>query len=222
MKRLGVSLVVLATALVPVAAASARGHDLKPERVRLTAADNALAKRGVVVPAWLPAGWKRSAPSPSSDETIVCKEYEADLSRFTITGNAKSAFEHPSGVKVDSEVEVFASQAQATADLRVQTDIRFARCFRALLLGQFSKSLGPGASVTVTAARATAPPAGERSGAFRLVVTASRGGVTVVKVYIDLVMFQKGRSLGYLSFLSVDKPVSGLAAPLARGMASRL
>jgi hypothetical protein len=101
MKRLGVTLVLCLAALAAAAAAAVAGPlgDPHREQERLTAADMALAKRIALRATDLPTGWRRTPVPPDNDE-FKCPGFDPDLSRFTITGKAQSAFTHPGGAQV--------------------------------------------------------------------------------------------------------------------------
>ena len=221
MKRLGVSLVIV-VALVSAAAAPAA--DPRAEKERLTAADNARAKRGVVVRAWLPPGWTRTAPTPDGDEDYDCPGYDPDFSAFTITGKAKSAFKHPSGSELESEVAVFKSRAQASADFRLTMKPGLVSCMRTVMLDEIRKSDQAGQLDVSISARMTSPPRiGERSSGFRVVVRMrpANGAAAPVTLTVDGLAVQKGRSIGFVMFTAFAKPFAGQVA-VARAMAARM
>lgn len=218
MKRLVTSLLVLAVALAAVATAGAA--DPREERRQLTAADNTQARRGVVVRSWLGPGWTKTAPSADTDDDFTCPGYNPDFSRFTITGEAESAFKHPSGASLASGVSVFPTRTQALGDFRLGAKPQLAGCLRTFLVNMF-KSDDSGATYSVTARVVPAARVGERSIAFRVVVQVKVAGRPAIPLYGDFHVFQKGRSQGFLFFMGIMKPVTG-QVPLARAMAARM
>jgi hypothetical protein len=221
-KRL-VAPLVLVVALASTATALAA--DPRAEKERLTAADNALAKRAVFVREWLPPGWTATKPTADSDVDYNCPGYNPDFSALTITGKAKSAFKHLSGAEVESEVAVFKSRAQAVADFRLGMKPGLMRCVRSFLLRELAKSGNAGKLDLTVSARMTSPPRiGEQSGGFRVVLSmkpANSPAATAVKFYMDVLVVQKGRSMAFAFFSSLAKPVAG-QLPLARAMAARM
>jgi hypothetical protein len=221
-KRLGVLLVI---ALTLVYAAAALAANPRAEKERLTAADNALAKRAVVVSGWLAPGWTRTTPSPDSDEDFSCPGYNPDFSAFTITGKAKSAFKHPSGAELDSEVAVFRTRAQAVADFRLTMTPGLARCMRTALLEEIRKSGdAAGVDVSITSRMTTPPRMGERSSGFSLVIRmkpVNGPAGRSVTLYMDALVVQRGRSIGFLLFSGLSNRVTD-QVPLARAMAARM
>jgi hypothetical protein len=222
-KRLGVSLVAVAAL---VSATTALAADPRDEKERLNAADNALAKRAVVVRGWLPAGWSRSAPSPDSgSDNFRCPGFNPDFSRFTITGEAGSAFKHPSGAAIASDVAVFQTRAQAVADFRLSLAPGLARCMRTTLLNEFRKEdYAKGLDVSVSVRMTSPPRIGERSEGMRVAVRMSpKKGVAgrTVTLIMDALAFQKGRSFAFLTYMSASGPVTA-QVPVARAMAARM
>lgn len=210
--------IVLLLALVALPAAQA-GGDPRAEQERLTAADTALARRAAVNASDLGAGWLR-APTSSSDERVNCPGFDPDFSAFTITGKAQSAFQHPSGASVVSAVEVYATETQAVGDFRLGAKPALGRCLGRALEQELART-GGGLSARVSSARvAAAPNVGHRAAAWRVVVTIRARG-TSVRLYLDVLGVQRGRSIVGLFFTSATKPFPGQVA-LARRVAARM
>lgn len=214
--RFALLLVVVAASLGVSAAALASG-DPRDEKERLTAADNALARRTVVTARDLGSSW-RPAPTSSSDERIQCPGFNPDYSAFTITGKAQSAFVQGSGASVVSAVEVYATRAQAAGDFRVGAKPALARCYGRSLARELGRA---GFTTNVVSARMVAAPrVGELRAAWRIVLTASVG-VTRTWIHVDVVGAQRGRSIAALVFTGIGEPLAGQAA-LARRVAARM
>jgi hypothetical protein len=214
MRSAAALLVVLA--LVPVAIA---GTDPRLEQERLTAADMALARAATLQRGDLAGGWRRMTATPQDGTVPSCPGYRPDFSKFTITGKSQSAFQHVGGATILSHVEVYRSRAQAVADFRLGTQPPVARCLGRLLEEGLGGAQGFTAKV-VSSRQVTAPRLGERSAAYRVVAEVTASGTTV-KLYLDMVVIQRGRSIGGLFFTGAFQPVEGQAA-LARAVAARL
>jgi hypothetical protein len=203
-------------ALVPAALA---GTDPRAEQVRLNAADNALARRATVQSGDLSARWRKVAAGADESEVPTCPGYAPDFSRFVITGKSRSAFQNPTGAAIVSSVEVFRSRSDAVGDFRLSTQAAVARCLQRLLDKAFAGVDGLEAEV-VSSRRVPAPSVGERAAGYRLVAELSAPGASL-KVYIDVLVFQRGRSIAALFFTGAFEPVPG-RTPLARTVAARL
>jgi hypothetical protein len=210
--RLASLVVVLVFGLALAATASAGPRD---EKERLTKADTALARHGLVRQSDVP-GW--TALKMPLSHGPRCRGYNPDFSRFTITGKAGAGFTHGAGTAIGSAVEVYASAAQATGDFAAGVRPAFLSCFSAKLARQFAKS---GLAASVASRRASSSPRlGARSMSWHIVFRLSVAGRSV-RYYVDLYGFQVNRALGSISFQSLGKPIPHQAA-LARLMATRL
>lgn len=212
--RLAAAVVLLA--LVPAALA---GTDPRAEQLRLTAADNALARRATVQAGDLSAGWRRVPAGADESEVPTCPGYAPDFSRFVITGKSRSAFQSGVGASIVSSVEVYRSRRDAVGDFRLGTQPAVARCLKHLLDKAFAGVESMDAEV-ISSRRIPAPKLGERAAAYRLVAELTANGVSV-KVYIDVLVFQRGRSIAALFFTGAFEPVGGRTA-VARAVAARL
>lgn len=219
---LSLSLVRLAAVLILLAlvpAAALAGTDPRAEQLRLNAADNALARRATVQAGDLSAAWRRVPAGANESEVPSCPGYAPDFSRFTITGKSRSAFQQPTGASIVSSVEVYRSRSDAVGDFRLGTQPAVAGCLKRLLDEEFA-DVGAVKAEVVSSRRVPAPRVGERAAAYRLVAEVGVSG-TSLKVYIDVLVFQRGRSIAALFFTGAFEPLPGRAA-LARVVAARL
>lgn len=211
-----VVLVTLAALLVGAGTASAR--DPRLEQQRLTPADMRLARTAVLKRADLAAGW-RSLTIPSSEgERLSCPGFDPDFSAFTITGRAVSGFAHPDGASLTTAVEVYRSRADAAGDFRVGTQPGVVRCLRSLLADSFGGGAVP--LRVKSARRVAAPRLGERTAAYRVVAVLTANGRSV-PLYLDVLVFGRGRSLASLLAVSAYNPLRDRVV-LARTMAARM
>jgi hypothetical protein len=206
---------VAALAVVPVALAG----DPRAERQRLNAADMALARKATVRASDLTPGWRRMPVGNVAGEVPRCPGYAPDFSRFTITGRSRSAFQHPAGASIVSSVEVYPSRAQAVGDYRLGTQPGLARCLRLLLDRDFAAMPGVDARI-VSSRRVPAPALGERSAAYRLAAEFRANG-RVIRLFIDVIALQRGRSLAAVFYTGVYEPVADRAS-VARAVAARM
>ena len=210
---------VLAALLVLsfAATATAAERDPRREELRLNAADNALAARIAVTRADLGAGW-RAARVPKSEEQTTCPGFNPDLSRFTITGKATTAYGHTAGASVVSAVEVYESRAEAIGDFNAAAKPAVARCLKYALERSLRAS---GAPARVTSARVfAAPRVGEQRIAYRVVVLVAVNGAPF-RMYVDVVVLQRGRSIVALFFTKAERPLAARSR-VARAVAARM
>jgi hypothetical protein len=209
------ALAVLAVLALAVAT-SAAARDPRDEKLHLTKPDMALAARLALHRAMLASGWTATKASPFGDDSSrkQCAGMNFDLSAFTITGHREAAFARSGGQQVESDVEVYASRAQARGDYVV--GFRHLKAATACLVKglQIGARQG-GATVSgVRTRRSTVSSLGERS--FTVSVAAKMaGGGNSVPLYFDLVDFQRGRAQVAVTFWSLGRPLGGRLA-LAR------
>jgi hypothetical protein len=206
MRRFGVLGIVLVCSLI--VSAIALGGPPRLEQKRLRPADVALAKRTTLRGADLGRGWTRRQPSRPSNELPTCPGVDMDFSMFTITGTAQSAF--AAGVaSVESQVEVFESRSDAARDFRKATSAPVLRCLGRLLREEAAKA-SPGARV-ISSRLLSRPRLGERGVLYRVVmeVPIDTGRL---RVFVDIVGFQGGRTAVALVFSSAYMPVRGALA----------
>jgi hypothetical protein len=214
LRRLAVIGPLLACGLL--AATVAQGGPPRLEQKRLRPADMALAKRVTLRAADVGRGWTRTTPQRPSTELPTCPGVDMDFSRFTITGTARSAFELR-GATVESQVEVFKSRADATGDFRKGTSAPVLRCLGRWLRDEAEKQ-APGVRI-VSARLLSRPRLGDRAVLYRVVMNVPTQAGTV-RVFVDLLGFQRGRTAVTLSFGSAERPLGGQLTP-ARKVLSR-
>jgi hypothetical protein len=213
MRRTAAIALLLMCALL--VSASAHAGRFRPEQKRLNPADVALAKRTTVRVSDLAAGWARRATPESPDAPLNCPGVDVDFSRFTITGTAKSKFER-SGASVESFVEVYKSRADAAGDFWKASRPGVLACIARLLDTEARRD---GRSRVLVARSLARPRVGEQALAYRIVlsVATDRGAV---RVYVDFVGFQRGRTAVLLAFTGAQAPIPGQVL-LARVVAAR-
>lgn len=211
--------VALAAAVVAslACAVTAAARDPRLEQLRLNAADNALARKIAVKQSEVGPGWRKVA-IPDSNEQLTCPGFNPNLSRFTITGKATTAYSQPTGASVVSAIEVYESRADAAGDFRAAATPAVARCLKFALEREFAAGSVP---VRVRSARVVAAPRlGDRRIAYR-VVAGIDTGAQVLNVYFDVIVIQRGRSIAALFFTAPLRPLPR-QRPLAARVASRM
>lgn len=210
----GLVLVVAVFALASTAAfAATNPHN---ERELLRPADMALARRATIKATDLVSGWKRM---PVAGDESKCPGFDPDFSAFTITGKASSLFVQLGGGAVLSAVEVYKTRAQAVGDFRTGAKPAFAKCLRYAFEKDIARGAG-GTAKTKWSRMVAAPRVGERSALYRLVGTLSVRGQTI-RVYMDVLAFQRGRSVTALISSGFGGRLSGQTT-LARVIAARM
>ena len=212
MRRL---LIVLALALVVAAPAAARNPRL--EHLALRPADMEGARNAVLRASDLGTGWTGKVEDARDDSAPDCAFQ--DYSKFTITGQAQTRFSQR-GASVVSRVEIYKSHADAAGDFGVDTRPRTAVCEGRAIRAGFAKQ-APGMTVSLTSAKkVAAPKVGERSVAFRIVLTLKQQARTL-RLYIDLIGFVRDRAAASVVVVAPATPAKG-AASLARVIDARL
>jgi hypothetical protein len=203
LRRLAVIGMLLAFSLL--VSAVALGGPPRLEQKRLRPADVALAKRTTLRAADLGRGWSWRQPSRSADELPTCPGIDMDFSMFTITGTAQSAF--AGGVATaDSQVEVFKSRSDASRDFRKATSTPVLRCLGRLLRDDAAKA-SPGARVN-SSRLLSRPRLGERAILYRVLMDVPTD-FGRLRIFVDIVAFQRGRTAVALVFSSANAPVRG-------------
>jgi hypothetical protein len=210
-------LVVAAAVFVLGTAAALAASDPHKERERLRPADMALARRATIKAADLVSGWKRMPVG--SDDDSKCPGFDPDFSAFTITGKASSLFVELGGGAVLSSVEVYKTRAQAIGDFRTGAKPAFAKCIRHAFETGVARGAGETAK-TISSRMVPAPRVGERSALYRLVGTLTLQGRTI-RVYMDVLAFQRGRSITALLSSGFGGRIRGQTT-LARVIAARM
>jgi hypothetical protein len=212
---------VLVAALVAVTAAVA-APDPRDEQRRIAPADQSLARAGLLRRADLRAGWRKVTDRPDNSDDTRCPGYNPDMSAFTITGEAESHFRHAAGGSIDSFVEVYSSEGDARGDFRAGAKPALAKCLRKVITDEIESDTS-GVQGTVVSSRMLRTPricGCSGTAAYRL-VTEVRSGNRRVRVFMDLLVFQKGRSIGGLMITTGLTPLRDRLV-LAQLMANRL
>jgi hypothetical protein len=222
MRRLRLAAVLL-VALSPAAGAGA-ANDPRDEQERPTAADTAFARRVVLERADLGPGWVLgpALSGGEANEPFSCPGFDPDFSAFTITGEAETSFRHAGGAALFSLAEVFPSRAQAAGDFRTGAKPAVAGCLRFLLERELAAAAdrAPFRMRVASSTMRRAPGIGERAVSYRVVMRVEAGDRSL-PVYVDVLVFQQGRSLGALMAIAPLQPVpaqSRLAAKMVARM----
>jgi hypothetical protein len=214
LRRLAVIAALLACSLVVSAVALAGKPRLEQKRLR--PADMALAKATTLRASDLSRGWvRRPAQKPRTD-LPTCPGVDMDFSGFTITGTASSRFEQQAAT-IDSHVEVFESRSDASRDFRKATTAPVLRCIGRWLRQELTKQI-PGARV-LQSKLVSRPRVGQQAIHYRVVLEVQTGS-GALRVYVDLLAFQRGRTGVSLTFGNVAAPRRDQLA-VARSIAAR-
>ena len=211
------ALAAAAALLALAVAATAAARDPRAETLRLNARDSRAARAALIKPADLRGDWQRTTSS-AEDSVPSCSGYRPDFSRFTITGKAAADYKTAIGEGLTSSAEVYASHADATADYKLGTKPQVASC----LAREIEKAAASDPTVqakTLVAKQVAAPRIGERSARYKLVLRFT-GPAGSLPIYVDAIVFQKGRTLALLMTVGVSRPITNGTA-LARRMYSR-
>jgi hypothetical protein len=200
---------------LPVGALAQASGRFRPEQKSLRSADVALAKRTTVRAADLSSGWVRTAPNQSPDQKLDCPGVDLDFSRFTITGTARTKFEQ-AGASIESYVEVYKSRADAAGDFRKGSQPGALACIARLLDKEARRD---GRSRVVAARSLADPPVGDQAMAYRIVLSVATDS-GAVRVYVDFLGFQRGRTAVLLAFTAARDPITR-RVPLARTVVAR-
>lgn len=214
LRRTAVIALLLAGSLLVSAVAVAGKPRLEQKRLR--PADMALAKQTTLRGTDLSPAWRRQTPEKPRDELPTCPGVDMDFSAFTITGQASSAFAL-SAATIDSRVEVFKSRSDASRDFRKATTAPVLRCVGRWLRQEIVREL-PGARI-ISSRLLSRPKVGARAILYRLVMEV-QSGAGPIRVFVDLLGFQKGRTHVTLTSGSPNAPIRGLLS-VARSVAAR-
>jgi hypothetical protein len=209
---------VIASLLVGMLLVSAVALGAKPrlEQKRLRPADMALAKRTTLRASDLSRGWTRKTPQKAGNELPTCPGVDMDFSAFTITGEAASAFGLQAAT-IESRVEVFESRSDASRDFRKATTAPVLRCVGRWLRQELTREL-PSARI-VSSKLLSRPRVGERAILYRIVMEVPTAAGRL-RVFVDLLGFQRGRTHVTLTSASPGAPIRGQLS-VARSVAAR-
>lgn len=174
----------------------------KAPREQLVVADVALARKAVLQPGDLAPPW-RAFRAPEQ-KAPGCPANAPDLSRFTITGRASSAFKTGRGGQTYSEVTVFANAGQAALYFEATSNRTVLGCIRDGVKRNLNRS---GFDPTVMYARLLRqPPVGAQTTHYVLAYAVKLPDGTRQEYPVDVLTFRAGRAVGALAYNFVFSP----------------
>ena len=207
----GLSIIVALAFLLAPAAGAAKS---KPPTsgVHHTVAGTAAARRSLLRLSDLGAGWSKGT-TPKQVGVLTCGSAAPTLAGVIEIGSAITPTyrESSSGPFVSEATYVYGSAAQATLFWAHVSGRAALACLAKGVAGGSTKVV----SFRVTREQALPAPAGKRSAAYR-VVGEAKTGLQKVRVYVDVVLVQRGNAIAEISWSSFADPV---AASLERGIA---
>jgi hypothetical protein len=173
----------------------ARKVDPHAPRERPVAADMAAARNAVLRSSDLSAGWKEVRASAKGGNG--CPENDPDVSRFTVTGEAQSAFKGGQS-RIESRVKLFANGGQAALFFEATSNQTILRCIRDGIKRTLRKA---GLRPRVAYARfEEQPPVGARTAIYVVGYVLTLADGRTLDYPVDILTFQIGRAVGALSF----------------------
>jgi hypothetical protein len=179
---------VLLACVVGLAIAGTALADHQDPQKRITSADQARARAMLLKQSDFAPGFKTDPASNEPDPHIDCPPSvgEADL---TLTGDVEGSLFTRGVVSVQSIAQIYESVADASASWRRGTSAAGLDCVRELLRREFAKE-----KIRFVSLREVAfPRVGQRTVAYRIVLSATEGQVTL-KLYLDLVVVMHSRA----------------------------
>jgi hypothetical protein len=182
-----------------IATVAAAARDPWDPRTKIRTADQAKAKATLLTRDDLGAAWSGGPRNPISFKAPTCPAQRPNDGDLTITGHAESVFSNGNGgIQIDSDVEMFPTEAQAKA--------RFVRFMQAKLFSclkyDLAKSLGGVTGMTfLKPTRVDLPKVAERMGAFRVPILVKSGSQTVT-VDADFIFLGVGRAQIYVNVIA--------------------
>jgi hypothetical protein len=207
---------VATTALAITASAYAEKHT-----VRIARADQAAAKATAIHLSDFTAGsgWTTAKPSPDDDD-VSCASFDPRQADITTTGHASSAFEHPSGLRVESDVEVVRTARMLRLDWqRTVADPRMLPCLREIAAGAAKGTRVRVVSIT----RVPFPRLAPYLSAYRMRTRVPVNGGSL-DVLTDIVVFGTGRvelSLMFTGPYAIRDAITAAEARYVRAMLGR-
>jgi hypothetical protein len=200
---------------------AAAPQNRRAPREHLVAADMAIARKAVLRPSDMQPVWERVRLS--TDAGPGCLQNNPDLSRFTVTGKARSAFEGGQS-RIESRVRLFANAGQAALYFEATSNRTILRCIRDGVKEALRKA---GLQPRVMYARfQKEPPIGSQTAHYVIGYELTLQDGTRQSYPVDMLTFQVGRAVGALSFNFVPSEDGSRPCPCelehARLVASRL
>jgi len=165
--------------------------------------------------------WRRVRPPAITGPG--CPQNDPDLSRFTVTGKARSLFK-AGGSRIETRVKVFANGGQAALYFDATWNRTVLRCVREGVKGDFRRA---GLRPRVIYARLlNEPPVGSKTVHFVIGYMLTLKDGTKQAYPLDMIAFQSGRAVGLLAFDFIPSFDGSRPCPCeldhARVVASRL
>jgi hypothetical protein len=191
-------------------------------QIKLTAADQAAARRIVLRLADLGGAWTGGSIKPDLNDALVCASYHPKQSDLVVTGAAESKFS-VTGAQLDSVAQVFRNPTMVETDWkRSVLNPQLPTCLRETLAGNLSST-----QKLVSLGRVPFPDGhGIHGREYRLVLDEIASGATVRGI-LDLIIFSRGRSElslttigGYADRASISKVERVLAGLMLTRAAS--
>ena len=208
---------VLLACVVGLAIAGTALADHQDPQKRITSADQTRARAMLLQQSDFAPGFKRDAASNQPDPHIDCPRSisEADL---TLTGDVEGSLFTRGVVSVQSIAQIYESAADASASWRRGTSAAGVECAKRLLRRVFAK----GQLRFVSLRKVPFPRVGQRTVAYRVVLSGNEGQVTF-KLYLDLVVVMHSRAHAQVIAGSALQPVpKAEQVRLARIVAGRM
>jgi hypothetical protein len=187
-----------ATLVATLFTAVADARDPWDPRTKVRRADQQKAAATVVTQGDLGSGWTGGARKPTSFKAPTCPAQRPNDGDLTLTGHAESVFSNGNGgIQVDTDIEVFPNEKQATARLVRFQQPKLFSC----LEYDLAKSIGGSGTTILKPVRLDFPKLADRVGAYRVPVVVKAGSQTVT-VDADFIYLGVGRSLIYVNVVA--------------------
>jgi hypothetical protein len=203
--RRGIAALVALGALVTAAVALAGGH----EQIKYTKADQAAARAATLKRADLmnATGWVGGAVSADISAPPSCANHPVDLSKFVLTGAARSQFRGGTRT-VETQIELLKTTQMVSAEWKLQvTSSGALACLRSSL----AKSIASTGAKLVSFAKLPFPRLSSQTLALRLTLEGQLQGTTVREV-VEEVLVAKGRTEIELTVADLASAQSAVAA----------
>jgi hypothetical protein len=210
------SLATAGAALVLIGSAAA-----DQEQIRLTAEGQAAAKRAILTRADFAhaPGWSGGPVKPNLKSNPPCANFEPKQSDLVVIGAAESRFDHPAGIRFETEAQVFQTQRMVELDWQRTVDAPGAvACDRELAMKQSTAK-----EKVISFNRVSFPRIATHAARFRVVIATTSQG-RAVNVFQDLLLFAKGRTeltISFISALTAESVVSEVEVGVAKKLLAR-
>ena len=208
----GVVIAVVALAVLRARRARCKGRPAEEDHRRRAGE----GKRASLIAADLP-GWKATPHKKSDDASDPrCSYYNPDQSDLVEIGDYDSPdFDRADGSSIFVSTGVFRTVAMAKTAYSRVAQPTLARC-----LGEIFKKGAGGSTVTIFSAKPVQVATyGDRSSAFRVVASVKVNSTTHARVYLDILVLNKGAVDIAALALGIRNPLPG---NLLQGIATKL